>query len=281
MASPQILSIGRPRKRGRMIGSVGETVDTDRRGTASLSVGGGATMWDALRKRRSGTAAAPGAPAPAPAAPASPAGKPSPWDAFFERRIARADQGVAEFEPEFLRQKQAIGQEYGLTADATGSITADPSNPFSRARLLKESFVNRQRGNATSAAARGQLYSGALQRSQNAAALDLAKGEDANQRAFQDAWSALQQRRVDVRRQADEEKENARFDKLQADLARDPEDPGVEPAAPKPADPFAAVMKKYSGGRWDSKVNADGSRNYRGTNGVLYKIWPDGRRTKA
>jgi hypothetical protein len=62
----------------------------------------------------------------------------------------------------------------------------DPSNPNSRAALLQRSYENQQRGNTNSLAARGQLYSGALQNAQDTSAHDYQANEAGNQRSFQD-----------------------------------------------------------------------------------------------
>lgn len=63
----------------------------------------------------------------------------------------------------------------------------DPSNPNSRAALLQKSYENNQRGNTTSLAARGQLYSGALQNAQDASLSNFNAQSAANQREFSNA----------------------------------------------------------------------------------------------
>lgn len=54
--------------------------------------------------------------------------------------------------------------DYGYTEGADHSLSFDPNNPFSRAALLKRRYDQSRKGANTSMAARGQLYSGALQR---------------------------------------------------------------------------------------------------------------------
>jgi hypothetical protein len=53
--------------------------------------------------------------------------------------------------------------EFGFTD--TGAV--DPNNPFGKAQLLQRAYQQNQKGNKNSYAARGQLYSGALQNAQN------------------------------------------------------------------------------------------------------------------
>lgn len=60
---------------------------------------------------------------------------------------------------------ESLQRSYGY--DASGGYghgdKIDPTNPFSRASLLRKSYQQSQRGTGVSMAARGQLYSGALQ----------------------------------------------------------------------------------------------------------------------
>ena len=63
--------------------------------------------------------------------------------------------------------------KYGIADDV------DITNPFSRAALLKKSYMQQQAGNKNSYAARGQFTSGSLQNAQNQAAETNLQGQDA------------------------------------------------------------------------------------------------------
>lgn len=265
---------GGPRYSGGAQGLARSAAPRAKRGSVSSSISklNGASLSSSIGDK---LASAP-APAPAPAAP-----KTSPWSALYESRIARAQGTIDAAEPVLKRQETDLSAEFGYGYDAAGNVVDDASNPFSRALQLKEAFHNRTKGTSGAAAAAGQLYSGALQRKQQDNTTSFLRDEDANKRAFGSAWNALQERRLQVKQNADDEIQQAAHDKLYDDLNNTPEDPGVDPATPEPGDPWAALMKQHSKGRWDKKVNADGSRNYRGSNGKLYRFFPDGRRVAA
>lgn len=87
--------------------------------------------------------------------------------------------------------RSQLGSEYGFGVDASGNVVNDPSNPFSKAAALQTSYDVSQRATTNSMAARGQLYSGALQRGQDWNTTQNQKGRDALLRAFQGARSQL------------------------------------------------------------------------------------------
>lgn len=76
-------------------------------------------------------------------------------------------------------QRGQIENDYGLGADA--------SNPYSRAKLLEQSYQQNQRGANTSYASQGQLYSGAYQNAKDYNARNYAVGQDRLQREYQGA----------------------------------------------------------------------------------------------
>jgi hypothetical protein len=90
-------------------------------------------------------------------------------------------------------QQGQLGGTYGLGVNAQGGVFDDPSNPYSRAAALQESYRRAQLGNTTGMAARGQLYSGALQNAQNQAGRDYGQGRDALVRQFMAAQQQIQQ----------------------------------------------------------------------------------------
>jgi hypothetical protein len=89
---------------------------------------------------------------------------------------------------------QALGSQYGYSysQDPTNPLNVtvggvDTSNPYSRAALLQRSYDNTKRGNTTSLAARGQLYSGALQNAQNTAFTNFNQASTENRAGFENA----------------------------------------------------------------------------------------------
>lgn len=83
------------------------------------------------------------------------------------------------------QQNQALmGAGYNASFDPAGNLsglTFDPTNPFSRAALLKRSYDQAQQTTNTSMAAAGQLYSGANQRAHNQNTFGYQQGSDALQ----------------------------------------------------------------------------------------------------
>lgn len=74
--------------------------------------------------------------------------------------------------------------DYGYLEDASGNLSFDPNNPFSRAALLLRNYQQSSRGATTSMAASGQLYSGALQRQQENQAFNFNTSDDAMKKAL-------------------------------------------------------------------------------------------------
>jgi hypothetical protein len=87
----------------------------------------------------------------------------APFDAALTQANDAADLGYGNSLAVIDQAPGALRRQYGYTD--TGDI--DPNNPFGKAQLLKRSYDQAQKGNTNSYAARGQLYSGALQRRKN------------------------------------------------------------------------------------------------------------------
>lgn len=111
----------------------------------------------------------------APAPVSAPVSTPYPVDPAYDQTVAalgsRRDSTVSG-----LQGQQTAGLlDYGFTAQSnptTGvpdlaTLSFDPSNPFSRAALLKRRYDQAKMGTTNSYAARGQLYSGAAREAQN------------------------------------------------------------------------------------------------------------------
>jgi hypothetical protein len=77
--------------------------------------------------------------------------------------------------------------DYGYLEDeATGGLSFDANNPFSRAALLKRNYDTQRRSSAQSMGAGGQLYSGAFQNRQDLVNRDQLGGEDSLQKSLGD-----------------------------------------------------------------------------------------------
>ncbi len=124
-------------------------------------------------------AAAPGA---APAGP--PASTPLPIDPQYDASMGAAERARARALAQITAQRASLGSTYGMGVNAQGGVFDDPSNPYSRAAVLKLIYDRRVQGNTNSMAARGQLYSGALQTEQNTAASDNSRQRDSLIREF-------------------------------------------------------------------------------------------------
>ena len=101
-----------------------------------------------------------------------------PPDANYEAAIASSQQSHDITAGDLTRQRAQGLLDYGYTQDATGALTFDATNPFSQAAMLKRNYDQAQRGNTNSYAARGQLYSGALQNAQDESGFQYQRGSD-------------------------------------------------------------------------------------------------------
>ncbi|WP_259314925.1 hypothetical protein [Capillimicrobium parvum] len=95
--------------------------------------------------------------------PGAPPGEVVPFDAALTAQLNGADLNYGNTLAALAAQEPIIQRSFGYQDD--GSI--DPNNPFSRAQLLQRAYQQTQRGTGNRYAARGQLYSGALQRAQS------------------------------------------------------------------------------------------------------------------
>lgn len=103
---------------------------------------------------------------------------PPPDPAFLAQQAqAQLAMGLGNAWDTYSRGR--VENDYGLGADA--------SNPYSRAKLLEQSYQQNQRGTDSSYANAGQLYSGAYQSAKNYDARNYAIGQDRLQREYQGA----------------------------------------------------------------------------------------------
>lgn len=85
-------------------------------------------------------------------------------------------------------QEGNLGFDFGYNPD--GSINA--ANPYSRAALYQLGYERQQAGTTNSLAARGQLYSGALQNQRGLDASNYAQQDAANRLAYQRGLHGIQ-----------------------------------------------------------------------------------------
>lgn len=193
---------------------------------------------------------APATTTPAPASPASPL----PWDARYEQTVGGINRDRGNALAGLTAEEQRAKQEFGFD---------DPSNPFNRLKMLEQSFQNSQRGNTNSFANQGQLYSSALQDTQDATQKGYSQDRDTLRRSYDDILSGIQSRRIGVNSGADDAIGDAGWDRTQTALDNRP-DPATTPAPAAPA--AAAKPYKEQPGK-DSKGNPG-----------VWHIWPNGRK---
>lgn len=126
-------------------------------------------------------------------APAQPAAAPAPapavpFDPAAQAQIAAANNNfsVADLGPGgYQARLQQLDFNYN-----------SPLNPFNRAKMLARAYHQAQSRNTNGYAARGLLYSGALQNAQNAANFNYQQASAAAQQAHQNAKNAILQARA-------------------------------------------------------------------------------------
>lgn len=125
------------------------------------------------------------------------------------------------------------------------SIAVDPANPFSRAALLQRSYDQAKRGSTNSYAARGQLYSGALQNAQDENTFGFQRGDDQLRRAFASFILGQEGNRSQAVSAAGQARIAAASAALSQQLAMPEDDPGPQTgpgAAPEAGSPAAAAL---------------------------------------
>ncbi len=108
-----------------------------------------------------------------------------PPDATYEQAIALLQRQRAEGLAGIAGERVRGLSDYGFQEGPNGVLTFDPSNPFSKASLLKKAHDTTRRSTAQSMASGGQLYSGAFQNAQDLVNRNQVQAEDAQQKALQ------------------------------------------------------------------------------------------------
>ena len=226
---------------------------------------GGGLLAQALGPQAVGTPGAPTVTNPT-------VGGPSvlPPDASYEQQVGLLGK-QHDIDTAGLQQaKQQALLQYGYTQDASGNLAFDPSNPFSQAAMLKRSYDQGQAGNTNSYAARGQLYSGALQNAQNETGFQYQKSNNTLSNALQ----AFLAQNTGGLAQADLNYQSGLSGAASTRVQNAANNPLYQPSAVPDAAPAAPLQ--------DTNAVAGGPKSIpwkdsAGRPGVLH-IWPDGHR---
>jgi hypothetical protein len=187
-----------------------------------------------------------------------------PPDPNFDATIASSQAGHDINAADLARQRQQALLDYGYTQDAAGNLTFDQNNAFSRSAIMKRQYDQAQAGNTNSYAARGQLYSGALQNAQNESGFQYQAATDSQRKAL----LAFLANNTSAGFQNDLALTTAQAQAAAARLQAAPDNPLYQPDASVPAAAAPAATAAFKTIPWKDSA---------GNPGVLH-IWPDGRR---
>ncbi len=172
----------------------------------------------------------------------------SPYDPIYSNTMTNLgstrDQSLARLTLQEGQAKRAYGFD-------------DPSNPYSRSKLLEQSYFENRAGIGTSMASRGQLYSGALTNAQTANTGQYNQDVGLLRDEYNTLLSGYGQDRLDVQAEYQRGGRTAGSQALQDALDNPPQDPGE--TTPTTAGPgkYKTVVK---GGKvYHFYYNADGS----------------------
>lgn len=236
---------------------------------AARSTAAGAPGWKAPA-----LTAASAAPAAAPATPAAAAGAQAlPINPQYGADVNAAQRNLDTALQTDQAQRAGLGATYGLGVDATGNVIDDKSNPYSRAAALQTAYDQSVRGTNNSYAARGQLYSGAIQNAQNWNATQNGSRRDALIREFTSVRTGLDSRDLSARNAYQAAVDAAGAQNIQYGIDHPPDAasvPAVATARPSSQDAASAA----NGGA--PKITA----NYKAPSGArgILKVYPNGRK---
>lgn len=173
----------------------------------------------------------------------SPSAAPMPWDANYDQTIGGINRNQTSDLAGLANEEAGIKQAYGFD---------DLSSPFSKLKLLEETFANSKRGDTNSMAAAGQLYSGALgdQKADTQHAQDV--NYDTLRRGYDADLAGIAQRRVGINNTAADATTAADWDRTQTALANRPDPASIPVAAPAGDQPKVTPGKNSKGesGSW-------------------------------
>lgn len=112
-------------------------------------------------------------------------------DPQYSLQVGNLQQAYTNAITPLQQQRQAQAARFGYTPtyDANGfvqSVSVDPTDPYSKANLMAESYHEAQKRNTNSFAGRGQLYAGSLQGAQDQSTKGYNIGSNNLQQAFID-----------------------------------------------------------------------------------------------
>lgn len=123
-----------------------------------------------------------------------------PFDPEAEARASAARQRrtnlLSDADVDLQQTAQETGFKYNPATGAFGGF--DPTNPFSQAALLMKSRKERDKGENTSYASQGQLYSGAYTTAKKETGFQYNKGYDTLRRGFDDYVKNYLRRKRDI-----------------------------------------------------------------------------------
>jgi hypothetical protein len=189
--------------------------------------------------------------APAPPVPVS---NPTPSieaDTGYASQVAAINKSRADALTALTAQEGATKRGYGIE---------DTSDPFSKAAMLQQSLQRNQRSSTNGLAAAGQLYSGALQNSQNNNQSNYNENYDSLKKSYDAALAAIKQQRATVETSADGQIGDAQGDALTRAIAARPaaSDLAADGASPSSGAVPANLPSKPKAGY--GFVQASGSR---------------------
>lgn len=156
------------------------------------------------------------------APPSPPAPQAMPFDASYDSQMGQ-NTNVLNLDLAGIEYGRGqVAYNYGF--DAAGNL--DPTNPFSKAKEFERQYHQAQSGTTNSMAARGQLYSGALQRTLDEGTHRYGVGLDALRQGATGEYNAYTQ--AEARARADYGQANIDAGSDRADRWADyrPQDPG-------------------------------------------------------
>ena len=153
----------------------------------------------------------PGSGGGAPGAPASPAGPaPTPWSSKAQQIVAGAQKSYLNSTANFDLAEQQAKQDYGLDP----GFNDYKSNPYSRAALLQQNYLDANRGTMNSAGL--QLYSGSTSNRLGANRSGYDQNRDALTKTYRDALGEISAKRTEAAEAKAEKEQEAEWGAIEA-----------------------------------------------------------------
>ena len=174
--------------------------------------------------------------APKPATPASPPSGSSapplpgsaeaagPWNLRYEGTVGQINTSLLNTETDINAAEARTRRDFGFD---------DLTNPYSRARLLEDTYQQNKRSSAISMGR--HLYSGSFQNAQDATLQNFQQGQHQLRTEYDDTISDLIRRRVAAKNEAAAGIGSAEAQRLEDALNQEPSDPGAPAPAKAPA----------------------------------------------